>query len=218
MEDHFAWESEALEADQFEFPEEVEVSGDTAAESPLDEVDEMDLAAELLEVTDEAQLDQFLGNLIRRAGRAIGRVVRSPVGRALGGLLRGAARQAVPVVGQALGGLVGGPAGAAIGGQLTSAAGRAFGLELEGLSPEDQEFEVARRFVRFGGAAARRAALTPPTVAPQAAARAAVMAAAHRHAPGLLRGTAGLAPVVANGVGRTGRWIRRGRNIIIVNC
>jgi hypothetical protein len=29
-----------------------------------------------------------------------------------------------------------------------SAGGRMFGLELEGLSPEDQEFEVARRVVK----------------------------------------------------------------------
>jgi hypothetical protein len=32
-----------------------------------------------------------------------------------------------------------------------------FGTELEGLSPEDQEFETARRFIQFSGALARAA-------------------------------------------------------------
>lgn len=211
---------DTLETNQFEFPEEMEVAGDTAAESPFDEVEEMELASGVLEITDEAELDQFLGDLIKKAGRAAGRFVKSPVGRQLGGILKGAARQALPIAGKALGAWVGGPAGAAIGGQLASAAGRAFGLELEGLSPEDQEFEVARQFVRFAGAAAQRAALTSPTVDPRAAARAAVVAAARSHAPGLLRVAAATIPTgiptAAGPAGRSGRWIRRGRKIILL--
>ncbi|MGZ5573519.1 MAG: hypothetical protein ACXWEO_00685 [Methylobacter sp.] len=38
----------------------------------------MELTAELLEITDEAELDFFLGNLINKAGRAIGKMVKSP--------------------------------------------------------------------------------------------------------------------------------------------
>src|SRR5438128_2685697 len=68
----------------------------------LDEVDEMELAGALLEVSSEAELDRFLGDLFRRAGRAVGSVVRSPVGQALGGILKNAARQALPVIGGAL--------------------------------------------------------------------------------------------------------------------
>ena len=104
-------------------------------------------------------MEQFLGDLIKKAGSAIGKFVRSPVGNALGGILKGAAKAALPVVGGALGTLVGGPAGGALGSTLASKAGQIFGLELEGLSGEDREFEVARRFTQFAGEAAKNAAL-----------------------------------------------------------
>jgi len=184
-------------------------------EGVFDETEEMELAAELLEVTDEAELDQFLGRLIKRAGRAIGRFARSSTGRALGGILKGAARKALPIVGGALGTAFGGPAGGAIGSRLASTAGGIFGLELEGLSAEDQEFEVARRFVRFSGEAAKNAALAPPAADPSSAAKAAAVKAAKRHAPGLLRVSPTSPP--AYGVReRSGRWIRRGSKIIIM--
>lgn len=212
-------EVDALESDSFEFEytEEGEAPGDVGAESPFDEVEEMELAAELLEVTDEAELDQFLGSLIKKVGRAAGKFVKSPLFRKLGGVLKGVARKALPILGGAAGGFFGGPVGAALGSKLASGAGKLFGLELEGMSQEDQEFEVARRFVRFAGAAANGAAVAPPTVDPQTAARSAVVAAARRHAPGLLRGGATPSPraVGVSGSGRGGRWIRRGRRIIL---
>ena len=121
----------------------------------FNEADEMELAAQLMEVNDEQELDQFLGNLIRKAGRAIGRVVRSPVGQAIGGVLKGVARKALPLAGTALGGFVGGPLGAQIGSGLASAAGGALGLESEAWSQEDREFEGARQFVRLAGDAVR---------------------------------------------------------------
>ena len=203
------------ELDALEFAEESEVYGETDAESPFSEVEEMELAAELLEVTEEAELDQFLGNLIKRAGRAAGTFVKSPVGRALGGMLKGAAKKALPIAGRAIGTYLGGPAGGAIGSRLASQAGGLFGLELEGLSAEDQEFEVAKQFVRFAGAATKNAALAPPTANPQGIASAAVTSAAQKLAPGLLRG--GVGPSLIGRGGRSGRWIRRGRNIIIFN-
>lgn len=67
-------EIEELESDTFEFTEESEFE-DTEATSPFTEAEEMEMAAELLEVTDEAELDQFLGNLIKKAGRLVGRGV-----------------------------------------------------------------------------------------------------------------------------------------------
>jgi hypothetical protein len=185
------------------------------AESVFDEADEMELAGALLEVTDEDELDQFLGSVIRRAGRAVGGIVRSPVGQQLGGILKGAVRQALPVVGTAIGSAIGGRSGGQLGGRLASTAGRLFGLELEGLSDEDQMYEVARRLVRLAGAAAASAAQAVPTTPPVRAARAAAMAAARRHAPGLLR--PGSAPIAGAGSSRQGRWMRRGRTIIVVN-
>lgn len=192
------------EVDSFEYTEEAELSIDTEAESPFSEEEEMELAADLLEVTDEAELDQFLGKLAKRAWGGIKRFAKSSVGRKLGGLLKGVARKALPIVG----GAFGGPAGA----MIASGAGKLFGLELEGMSQEDQEFEVARRFVRFAGAAAKKAAAAPPTIEPLSAARAALTAAARQHAPGLLSG------VVAAGTGRSGRWIRRGKTIILLGA
>jgi hypothetical protein len=218
MQNGYELEMDALESDDREFLEASEFENDLLTESPFDEVEEMELAAELLGVTDEAALDQFLGKLIRQAGQAAGKFVKSPTGRALGGLLKGAAKKALPIVGNALGSAIGGPTGGALGAKAAVAAGRIFGLELEGLSPEDQEFETARRFVRFAGTAAQNAAFAAPAAPPPAAAQAATIAAAQRFAPGLLREATPAASVATAGGGRSGRWIRRGRNIIILNA
>jgi hypothetical protein len=214
-----------------------EVSTFEAAEA-LDETEEMELASRLLEITDESELDQFIGGLIKRAGRAVGQFARSDAGRALGGILKGAAKKALPVVGGAIGGYIGGPAGSRVGSQLAAKAGSLFGLELEGLSDEDQEFEVARRLVRFADAAAKNLASAPSSTSPQQAANAAAIAAAKRHAPGLVRAAGpsgarsseGCPNCGKTGDGRgdracpkcskasSGRWIRRGPHIIIVNA
>lgn len=205
-------EMEDYEASDFEY----EAWGEPETEAVFDEATEMDLAADLLEVTDEAELEQFLGDLIKKAGRAVGQFVKSPTGRALTSYLKGAARTALPKLGSVLGTMVGGPAGAALGGQVASAAGRYFGLELEGLSPEDQEFEMARRFVEFAGEAAQNAALSPSDADPKAAAKAAVIEAAKKHAPGLLRSSASRPAAGGMGLVKSGRWVRRGRKIVLL--
>jgi hypothetical protein len=167
---------------------EQELLGETAqGEVPLNEMQEMELAAELLEITNEQELNQFIGKLIRTVGRAAGKVVRGPIGQALGPVLKQAARTLLPAAGAALGNLVVPGLGGMVGGKLASAAGKAFGLELEGLSGEDREFEVARRYVRFAGATTRNALRLPPRVPPTRAARLAARTAARRHAPGLVR-------------------------------
>src|SRR5215210_3108369 len=114
-----------------------EEAGFGDGEGPFSERQEIELAAELLSVPQDQGLDQFLGNLIRRAGKVAGTIVRSPVGKALGGLLRQAAKKALPVVGGAVGSYFGGPAGKAIGSKLATAGGQIFGLEIEGMSGED---------------------------------------------------------------------------------
>ncbi|HEY4132873.1 MAG TPA: hypothetical protein VGM50_19825, partial [Gemmatimonadaceae bacterium] len=68
-----------------------------------------------------------------------------------------------------------------------SAAGSMFGLEFEGLSPQDREFEAAKRVVRFAGSATKNLAKTPTTVPPRQALKAATITAARKHIPGLLR-------------------------------
>lgn len=166
----------------------------------LDEETEMDLTMELLDVASEGELDQFLGDLVRRVGGAASRFVRSPTGQQLVGALRGAARKALPTVGAAIGGRIAGPTGARIGSQLAQTAGRVFGLELEGLSPEDQEFEAARRFVRFASSAAHswvRRGGSPLW---------ALRRAARRHAPGLYRWPFGGRPGYAGGYRARRAW------------
>ena len=73
--------------DEFEAPQPYGFQRESAV---FDDADEMELAAELLAVGDEGELDQFLGKLISKAGNAIGKAVKGPVGRKLGGFLKGA--------------------------------------------------------------------------------------------------------------------------------
>lgn len=159
-------------------------------EAPNFEEGEVELAAELLNVSDEQELDEFFGALLRGARG----LLRSPAGRKLKELLRNTTRSAVPVAGQASG----------------DDSGELFGIETEGLSPEDRDLEVARRVVRLAGDAAQRLS-NAPSGDPAQAARRALIGAAQRHAPGLvsrlrLTGKSGNA---------NGRWIRRGRTIVI---
>jgi hypothetical protein len=167
--------------------------------------------------------------LIKKAGRAVGKIVKSPVGQALGGMVKNAARtatrQALPVVGGALGSAIGGSRGGQIGGQLASLAGQHLGLEFEGVDGEDQEFEGARRFVRMLGDATKKASSATPGFDPRAAAKAAITSAAKKHAPdflSLLGETGSIAKPGAlpssmmGGSGQSGRWIRRGRKIILL--
>jgi hypothetical protein len=95
-------------------------------------------------------------------------------------------------------------------------AGKALGLELEGLSLEDREFEGAKQFVKFAGETVKNTVSAPPTADPRTAAQTAAVSAAQQHVPGLLRPAAAAVPAT-NGRARAGRWIRQGRNIILVN-
>ncbi len=149
---------------------------------------EMELATELLGVSNEAELEQFLGKLISRAAGAVKSFANSSAGQALGGILKSAAKKALPIAGGALGSVFGGPVGGMIGNKLGSFASNLFEMELEGLSNEDKEFELSKAYVRFANNAVRQAARNPKFRAyPRQVARNAVVASAKRFAPGLLR-------------------------------
>jgi hypothetical protein len=213
----YGFEGEDQEEESYEMYDEGEMYG----ESPFTEAEEMELAAELLSISSEEELDQFIGKLLKKAGRAAGKFIKSPIGRQLGGIIKGAAKSALPMIGSALGNVLLPGVGGAIGGKLASSAGSMLGLELEGLSQEDQEFEIARQIVRFGGAAASNAAEVAPTTSPQQAAQTAAVTAAQQYAPGLLKANTGGATGKGGcrcGRRRNGRWIRNGRNIIIIGA
>ena len=194
------------------------------------ELQELELASELLATSNEAELDRFIGKLIGRAGRAVGSAVgnfaSSSTGQALGGVLKSAAKQALPIVGRAAGNWIAPGRGGEWGARVGSAAGILFGLELEGLSQEDREFEVARSFVRFANEAAKKAACARPNAPSPQVVKAAVTAAARTHAPGLLpalaRPSAGPAAGSAAGGGAAGaggsrgQWVRRGNAVVLL--
>jgi uncharacterized protein (DUF697 family) len=155
--------------------------------SPLNQAQEVELATELLEISNEQELEQFLGNLFRAVAWGVGGAIRSPVGKALGVALKGVARKALPMVGGALGSMVAPGIGTALGSKLGSAASGLFEVELGELSNEQAEFEVARKLVNLAASAAQHAALAPRTADPRTVVRIALTKAARVHAPGLAR-------------------------------
>ena len=176
------FESGSFNSESFEFDNE---------EGVLSEADEAELADELLGVSNEEELDQFLGSLIRKVAKGAGKVLSSPVGQAVGGVLKGVAKKALPLAGGALGGWVGGPLGAKIGSGLASAAGSALGLEGESFDGEGEQYEGAKQFVRLAADTVTKAAAASPSADPRAVAQRAAMGAARQLAPGLLSGQQG---------------------------
>jgi hypothetical protein len=206
-------EMEMFESEQFEWTG--ETSGEVIGEGEL-----MELAAELLEVRDEQEIDRFLGSVFNKVKSFAG----SAAGKAVGGMLKGVLKKALPIVGGAAGTFFGGPIGATIGSKLGSMAGNLFEMELEGLSQEDREFEAAKQFARFAADAVKNAT-SAPGGNPVAIAQSAITAAAQRYAPGLLSSAfAAGAPATAPPFGggrrpRTGHWRRIAPNKILVeNC
>jgi hypothetical protein len=196
-------------------------------EAVFDEVEEMEAAAALLEVQDEEELDQFLGSLFAKVRKKLGTVLPASVQKALAGTLKKVAGAALPKIGAALGNFVVPGVGGALGAGLAANAGKMFGLELEGMSYEDQEFEVAKRVVNLGVEAAKTAAQSAPAAVNGGAAQTAkdaVLQAASTYAPGLA--SVAVAPGFAvgprprhngsTGRRRTGRWIRRGNRVILL--
>ena len=195
------------------------------AEGPLTEMQEMEAATELLEVTNEAELEQFLGGLFKKVASGVGSFMKSGTGRALGGILKNVAKKALPMVGGALGNLVLPGVGGALGSKLGGMASKLFELEEEFVASEQGEFEVARRMVRLTASAAQNAARAPSNAPPAAVAQAAIAQAARQHAPGLLDPRVARAVAQATGAGmgpttgaRTGRWVRRGQKIVVLGA
>ncbi|RTQ52504.1 hypothetical protein EJV47_05695 [Hymenobacter gummosus] len=223
-------------------------------ESPQQQ--ELEMAYQLLEVSNEQELNQFLGALMQKAaGAAAGaasRFVASPAGKSVGQYLVNFGKNTLPQLatqaGGKAGGSLGGRLGAAVGGRLgatgarlgtalgtragswagskagqwagtqagdwlASNAQRVFGLELEALSPENQELEIARSFVRFAGDVTRRASQITrqnPGISIAALGKQVLISAAPLHAPGLMSGAGGL-----GGRRNRGSWVRRGNSIVL---
>lgn len=232
----FEMEDEAMAQESAEY--DLEFEGES--EGVLSEMEEMELVAELMEVTNEAELEQFLGKAFKKIGRAVGGFVRSPTGKALGGMLKNVAMKALPIAGTTLGNLVAPGVGGIIGNNLGNMAADLLGGDLEMMNQEDREFEVAHRFVKLTTAATANAVRDQGRGGqPMAMARTALAKAAKTHAPGLLatkptpspcphcRGKTmtprpGGVPVTTTGgltlpTGKSGRWVRQGRRVMLFN-
>jgi hypothetical protein len=191
-----------------EYEGEANWGGET--ESPFSEAEEIALAAELLSVSNEAELEQFLGKLwagVKKAGSFIGKIAKP-----FAGVLKAVAKKALPFVGGALGSLIPIPGvGTAVGSALGGALSKALEMEFGELELEDREFEMARRFVRIAGTAAQQLGQMPLGGNPQAAIESAMKSAAKQHLQHFSPDAAGdVAPRMG------GRWFRRGRNMIVV--
>jgi hypothetical protein len=145
-------------------------------------------AAELLEHLEQGELEGYLVELIDRAGRPRDPRVRRTLAVTLGRAARRVLRR---------------------GDAPPASAGRLLGLELEGLSPEDQAFEVARQVVRLASEAAHRVSGASGAGDPAANARRAFEGAARSLAPGLLPPT--------GGKNSAGLWVRRADELIVLN-
>jgi hypothetical protein len=125
----------------------------------------LEIASRMLSARSDAERDHLLGAAMTLAANRAGGELSAPLGSALGGLLKSVAQK----------------------GSSYPTPGRCLGLELEGLDPNEQEFEAAVQFVRLAGEAARHAAEEELFVPPHLAAQAVLASAAEVYAPALLQ-------------------------------
>jgi uncharacterized protein (DUF697 family) len=186
-------------------------------ESPLTEAEEVELAMELMTVSSEAEMDQFLGKIwkgIKKVGSFVGKRVLPVLGKAL----KSVAKKALPLVGGALGSFIPIPGvGTAIGSALGTAVSKALELEYGELNAEEAEFERARRFVRIAAAAAQQAASAPPSMDAEMAVNEALIAAARQHLPSVDLGELEFALAGTRVPRMSGRWMRKGRSIMVLD-
>ncbi|MBX3327259.1 MAG: hypothetical protein U0223_02865 [Nitrospira sp.] len=209
-----------LEWNEAEFPGAGEVYGEVGFESLLSEAEELELAAELLSVSSEEEMDQFLGKLFKGIGRGlkkVGRFIGKKVLPVLGKGLRSIAKVALPIVGKVAGSFIPIPGvGTAIGGAIGTAVSNALELEFSGVNAEEAKLEMAHRFVRMAATAAQQAAMAAPGTDAEVVVNEAIVRAARTHLPHFrirkaersgMPGTAG-----------QGRWIRRGDKIFVLEA
>ena len=97
-----------------------------SGEAALSPEQEEQFAARLLQVSNEQELEQFLGGLVNAVGRAVQGIrgaVNSPQGRAFINAITPLARAALPAIGGAVGSVIAPGVGTQIGSTLGSAAG-----------------------------------------------------------------------------------------------
>ena len=191
----------------------------------LSEEEEAEFAFELLEVSNDQEMDEFFKKFFRKIKRGINKIAPGAL-NAIGKGLKKVAKTALPIAGGLAGSFFGGPLGKSLGTKAGSMISNLFEIEMEGLSPEDQEFEVAKRVVRFGDAATRNTLKLAQRMPLDQATQIGFKQAAASHAPGMLkqipvrdhRTRAGVKPSHGRGgpITASGRWVRKGNRIILL--
>ena len=156
--------------------------------NPLSPAQEARLAGELLEVSSEEDLEQFLQGVVNAVSRAYHGArdfAASPTGQAVIDVLKPVAKAALPVVGGAVGSRFGGSAGGTAGRAVGQAIADSFEVDMSRRGPQEAEFEVARGVVRTAARTASIAGHAAGSGHPQAVAGAALLQASRRHAPGI---------------------------------
>jgi len=141
----------------------------------------------LLNVQNDQELDQFLGDLVKSVGRglkAVGSFAAKHVMPVLGPALKTIAKTALPIAGGALGSLIPIPGvGTALGSALGGAVANALEMEVDGLEPDEADIQRARHFVRMARTAISDAALALGSGPPETVARNALIKAAAKQLP-----------------------------------
>ena len=225
------FEDEAFEAEALESGEAFDDDEAFADDVPdqlvpgglvFSEAEEEAMAAELLNLGDDEEFEEFFLRGLRKAfgrvkrgarralrkTRGVRRRVRRRLTKRLKSGLKRIARTALTGAGAAAGSFFGGPVGGKIGSSIGSSVGGALGLELEGLSPEDRDFAVARQIVRMTGDAMAEAMGIGEDVDDDEAGDLALRKVIRRHAPSS-GGAAGT---------HSGRWVRRGDQIVLLGA
>ena len=209
------WEGvdDAETGDEFAYEYEYGASSELEADGAQDA-----LAYELMTVSDEAEMEEFLGKLMGAASRRLKKLGRRALPKLLP-LLKGPARGllalAMPLLGSAAGSVVPG-AGTLIGGMAGQKLGQLLGGEMEDASDDEAKVELSRKLVNTVTDAVNRAVEDPTSAAqPVAAARDALVGAMQANLPSGVR-EAMSKRRGAHGGGRSGRWIRSGRKIILL--
>jgi hypothetical protein len=173
--------------------------------SPAAAARNAELAAELLDVVNETELEHVVRKLVSETAQRAGGSLPRGATHLLSDVLTRIARRTLPTLGSASG-----PHASSERSPAETAV-RVFGLELEGMSAEDRDFEIARQLVRLGEAAVLRSLATPDAASPVATVAAGVTRAGRELAPGLLDPVADLSLEPG-----TGPWTRS-RNDVPLN-
>jgi hypothetical protein len=197
-----------IDRTSFEYGSDGELPGGTF-DRPFSEAELDELATQLLEVRDEAELDQFIPAILGAATKVLPFLAKSPVGKVLTGILKDAVISGVP----ALGGLF---KSRSRGPQIGSDVGAAIRSELdwEGVPADGRDIEAARKIIAIGGGAARELAQQPPNAPPQAVTDAVQNAAKQEGVPANVPPPSPDTPPPSEST-TSGQWFRRGRTIVI---